>query len=302
MTVLVTGGRGLIGRALRHALAAEGESVRTLTRGVPRGAGEFHWDPATGRIDPAALAGADAVVHLAGESIAGGRWSPARRARIRESRVRGTRRIAEAVAARDDGPRVLISASAIGYYGDRGDAALGEGSGPGDGFLAETARQWEAATASAVARARVVTMRFGIVLTPRGGALAKMLTPFRLGLGGRFGSGRQWMSWIGFEDLMGAIRHALTCDALTGPVNATAPEPVRNAEFARVLGRVLGRPAWLPVPAFALRVLLGPQMAQELLLSSARVLPVRLLETGYAFRRPTLESALRHELQVRERG
>jgi uncharacterized protein (TIGR01777 family) len=213
--------------------------------------------------------------------------------------VASTRSLVGAIGALPEAgrPKAFIAASAVGWYGDRGDETLDETSAAGPGFLPEVAQAWEAANAPAAAHGvRVVMMRFGIVLTPLGGALEKLLLPFRLGVGGPMGNGRQWMSWIGMDDLTGAIRHALTHDALRGPVNATAPEPVRNAEFARVLGRVLGRPALLPAPAFALRALLGAEMAEQLLLASARVMPARLLATGFVFRAPTLDAALRQAL------
>ena len=302
-TVAVTGSRGLVGSALAPALAAAGHRVLRLVRGAAAapaapavGARVARWDPESGALDSSALAGVDAVVHLAGESVAGGRWTEAKKRRIRSSRVDGTRGLAASLARLERPPRVLVSASAVGYYGDRGAELLREGSAPGTGFLAEVCREWEAATEPAErARIRVVQLRIGMVVARRGGALAAMLTPFRLGAGGPVGGGAQWVSWIAIDDLVAAILHALDTASLAGAVNAVAPEPVQNRELARTLGRVLGRPALLPLPAFAARLLLG-QMADELLLASARVEPARLQATGFAFRHPTLEDALRHEL------
>jgi hypothetical protein len=243
-----------------------------------------------------ALDGIDAVVHLAGENIASGRWTPERKRRIHESRAHGTRVLAEALAALPRPPRVFVSASAIGLYGDRGDDTLDESSPAGEGFLADVCRAWEAASASLEqAGTRVVHLRFGVVLTPAGGALAQMLPPFRVGLGGPVGSGAQWTSWIGIDDLLGAIHHALVTDALAGPVNAVAPAPVRNRELAAAIGRTLHRPALVPVPAVALRLALG-ELADALLLSGARVHPTRLDATGYRFRTPDIDGALAHLL------
>jgi uncharacterized protein len=298
-TVAVTGASGLVGSALAPALASAGHRVLRLVRSVatPAAAARVaRWDPESGALDSSALAGVDAVVHLAGESVAGGRWTEARKRRIRSSRVDATRGLAQSLARLAPPPRVLVSASAVGYYGDRGAEILREQSAPGTGFLAEVCREWEAATEPAErARIRVVQLRIGMVVARRGGALAAMLTPFRLGAGGPVGSGAQWVSWIALDDLVGAILHALETESLAGAVNAVAPEPVQNRELARTLGRVLRRPAILPLPAFAARLLLG-QMADELLLASARVEPARLQATGFTFGHPTLEDALRHEL------
>lgn len=295
MRILVTGATGLVGSALAPALSAGGHAIIRLTRS-PRGPGDAGWDPARGALDRAALEGLDAVVHLAGENVAGARWTDAHRARVRESRARGTRLLAEALAGLERPPGVLVSASASGLYGDRGDAVLDESAAAGEGFLADVARAWEAATAPAEARGiRVVHLRIGVVLTPAGGALAKLLPPFRLGVGGPLGDGRQWWPWIALDDLVGAVHHALITPSLHGPVHAVAPGAVTNAGFARALGRVLGRPALLPAPAFALRAALGP-MADEMLLASQRMVPRRLTETGYGFRTPELEPALRHVL------
>jgi uncharacterized protein len=297
LRVAITGASGLIGRALSAFLSTGGHQVLRLVRGAARET-EVGWDPAKGVIDQAALQGCDAVVHLAGENVAGGRWTAARRNQIRESRVRGTTLIAETVARLDPPPRVLVSASAIGIYGSRGDEELREGSpsAPAGVFLADVCREWEAATEPAQkAGVRVVLPRFGVVLSPAGGALKKMLPFFRSGIGGPAGTGRQWMSWISLDDVIGAVHHALFTDALAGPLNVVGPAPVTNREFSHLLGRVLGRPAVLPVPGIVLRLLFG-EMADGTVLSSARVLPDGLRATGYQFRHPSLESALRFEL------
>ena len=298
MIVAVTGSSGLIGSALVSSLRARRDRVIPLVRRAPRGTEDaFRWDPATGAITPVRPAIADAVVHLAGESVIGGRWTAAQKARIRDSRVAATARLAHALARAATPPRTLICASAIGYYASRGDETLTEASAPGTGFLAQVCREWEAATAPATARGiRVVNLRIGLVMSRSGGALARMLTPFRLGLGGVIGGGTQWMSWIALADLIDAIQYALAAVSLHGPVNAVAPTPVTNAEFTRTLGSVLGRPTTLlRVPAFAARLALG-EMADELLLTSQRVVPARLQASGFTFRYPTLEGALRHEI------
>jgi len=293
MKTLISGASGLIGSALTAGLAEAGHAVTRLVRREPKpGQPEISWDPAAGRLEPALLEGFDGVVHLAGESIAQGRWTRAKKDRIVESRVRGTELLAAALASLSDGPKVWVSASAIGFYGNRGDEELDERSGPGSGFLADVCRRWELATGPAVeAGIRVVPLRISMVLSTQGGALRKMLPVFRWGLGGRLGSGRQYVSWITLDDLVEAIRHALVTDSVDGPTNASAPEPVTNREFTRALGWVLGRPAWAPVPGFALRTMLG-EMADELLLSSARVVPRRLLDSGFAFRSGSLKAAL----------
>jgi hypothetical protein len=292
MRVLVTGARGLVGSALVPALAAAGHRVTRLVRARPRGSDEYRWDPTAGLLDPAAVADCQAVIHLAGESIAAGRWTRRRKVRMRESRMAGTRLLAGAIARLLPAPRVMLCASAVGYYGDRGDDVLDESSGPGSGFLAELARDWEAA-AEPAARAgiRVVHLRLGMVLSRDGGALPRLILPFRFGLGGRLGSGRQWVSWIERGDLVAAFALALEASHLSGPVNAVAPNPLPQADFARVLGRALGRPAWLATPAWALRLALG-EMAEELILASQRAVPARLLAAGLEFRRPTLQLAL----------
>ena len=295
--VVVSGASGLIGSALLSRLTGRGHRVSRLVR-RSAGAGEISWDPSRGVLDPADLEGVDAVVHLAGENV-GARWTAARKQRIRSSRVAGTKLLSETVARLRRRPAVLVSASAIGIYGDRGDETLTEASGLGNGdrdFLVSVTQEWEAAADPArAAGIRVVHPRFGVVLSPDGGALARLLLPFRLGLGGRLGSGSQWMSWISIDDTIGAIEQALSNPGLNGPVNVTAPEPVTNREFTRTLGRVLSRPTLFSVPAAALRLALG-EMAQSTVLASARVLPTKLVEVGYRFTQPSLEAALRHVL------
>jgi uncharacterized protein (TIGR01777 family) len=260
--------------------------------------GEFRWGLEAREIDDTALAGADAVVHLAGESIAAGRWNSARKRRILESRVRGTSALCAALARTPRPPPVLITASAIGFYGDRGDELLDEASPAGRGFLADLCREWEAASAPAeTLGVRVVKLRIGIVLSRHGGALPRMLLPFRLGLGGVVGSGRQYWSWVTLTDLIGIVMHALETPGLRGPVNAVSPQPATNAEFTRELGKVLHRPTLLPLPAFMARVVLG-EMADELLLSSSRVIPHALQSSGYRHRYAELGEGLRHALHT----
>jgi uncharacterized protein len=295
--IAVTGGSGLIGTAVIQRLRQGRHQITHVVR-RPAGPGEVLWDPAGGRLDPVALEGVDAVIHLAGENV-GTRWTAARKRRIRESRVNGTRLLSETIARLPRPPRVLISVSAVGIYGDRGDEILTEASAPADPnsyFLASVCQEWEAAADPArAAGVRVVHPRFGVVLSPAGGALRKMLLPFRLGVGGRVGEGSQWLSWISIDDAVGVIHHALETGALEGPLNATAPNPVTNRDFTRTLGRVLRRPTPFPVPARALRLVLG-EMANETLLASARALPAKLLQSGYQFRHPDIEGALRHVL------
>lgn len=294
MHVAVTGASGLIGSALVPLVSSAGNQITRLVR-RPGGKGEATWDPSSG-VDLAALDGIDAIVHLAGENIAAGRWTSAVKQRIRESRVQGTRMLCEALAKSPRPPKVLVCASAIGFYGDRGDEELTEESAAGKGFLADVVRDWEAAAAPASgAGIRVVNLRFGVVLSSHGGALAKMLLPFKLGAGGRVGDGRQYWSWISIDDAAGAVYHSLLTDVLSGPVNAVAPYPATNNDFTKTLGRVLRRPTVLPMPAFAARLALG-EMANDLLLASARVVPRQLERSGYVFHQPTLEPALRHVL------
>jgi uncharacterized protein len=292
-TLVVTGATGLIGGALVKRLRSRGHTVRRLVRaGGGLQPGDFAWDPAAGTLDAAALAGASAVVHLAGEPVAQ-RWTPERKAAIRDSRVKGTELIARTIARLDGARPTLLSGSATGYYGDRGDTLLDESSPAGTDFLAEVCTAWEGATAAAAdAGARVVLLRTGIVLDPGGGALEKLLTPFRLGVGGPMGGGQQWMSWISLDDELRAIEHALFTDSLRGPVNLVAPTPVTNAEFATTLGRVLARPALIPVPGFALELLFG-EMADATILAGQRVMPRALLGSRFEFAHPTLEQALR---------
>jgi len=299
MRVLVSGASGLVGSALVPALVGQGHEVVRLVRSTPA-AGEVAWNPDAGFLDRPALeaSAVEAVVHLAGESIAEGRWDAAKKARIRESRVRGTHLLAESLAALAPPPRVFASASAIGYYGDRRDVWLPEHSPPGTDFLARVCQEWEAATEPAQrAGIRVVHLRIGIVLTAEGGALARLLSPFQMGMGGPVGSGRQYVSWIDRDDLIGAVLRLLQDERVRGPVNLVAPNPVPNAELARTLGHVLGRPASMPAPAFAVRLLLG-EMA-EAILTGQRVEPRVLKEIGYRFQFPTLEESLRHALGSR---
>ena len=297
LRVAITGASGLVGGPLAAFLSTGGHQVRRIVRSKPdRAAGDIGWDPAAGRIDEAALEGLDAVVHLAGAGIADRRWSPARMALIRSSRVDSTRLLAKALAARAAPPAVLISASAVGWYGDRGGEPLDESAPAGEGFLAEVCREWEAATAAAEAAGiRVVHLRIGVVLSRRGGLLAKLLPPFSLGLGGPVGSGRQAMPWIHLDDLLGSILWSIRRSDLRGPVNAVAPQAIDNRAFGRILGRVLRRPAIAPLPAFAVKALFG-RMGRELLLAGAPVAPARLQASGFEFFHGDLEAALRFEL------
>jgi uncharacterized protein (TIGR01777 family) len=295
MNVLVSGGTGFIGSALIPELEAGGHSVKRLTRN-PRSEGDIRWDPDAGTIE-GDLAGFDTVVHLGGESIAEGRWTSEKKRRILESRRKGTRLLAEKISGLTEPPSVMVSASAIGYYGDRGNELLTEESEPGTLFLSEVCREWEAAAEPARdAGVRVVHPRIGIVLSTEGGALGATLPIFKFGGGGKIGSGRQYWSWVACDDVVGAIVHAIDTETLSGPVNVVAPDPPTNAEYTRVLGHVLGRPTFLTVPAPAARVAIGG-MADELLMASARVEPARLEETGYEYRHPELEGALRYLLK-----
>jgi uncharacterized protein (TIGR01777 family) len=292
--VAVTGASGLVGTALTQFLTQQGHQVRRLVRREPRTADEARWDPATGHTPGSALEGMDAVVNLAGESIAE-RWTPERQLRMRASRVDATQRLVSTLATLQRRPSVLVNASAVGYYGDRGDELLTEQSAPGAGFLAALVKDWEAATAGAAqAGVRVVMPRLGVVLSARGGALGKMLPPFRLGLGGPLGSGRQWMSWISLDDVVRVIQRALTDPALSGPINTVAGA-TRNEDFVAALGHAVHRPALIPVPAFALRLGFG-QMAEETILYSQRAQPAGLEAAGHTFLHPTLEQALQSAL------
>jgi uncharacterized protein len=293
--ILVTGASGPIGSALLSSFAPQGTEVVRLVRGSLRGspqkADEAFWDPLA-PLPPTLVSGFDAVIHLAGESVVG-RWTPAKKKAIRESRVHGTRNLAAGLAQSEAKPRVLICASAVGFYGDHADEVLSEASASGTGFLPEVCREWEAASRIASdAGIRTVNIRIGVVLSPKGGALGKMLTPFKLGLGGRLGSGRQWLSWIHVDDIVGGIHHAMRTESLSGPVNLVAPNPVRNAEFTKVLASVLGRPAFFPVPEFALKLAFGKTAAEEMFLASQRVSPEKLKATGYAFQFRELRTAL----------
>jgi len=295
--ILVSGSSGLVGSALLPALAAAGDEVGRLLRpGTTAGPLDVAWDPAAGQLDATKLEEFDAVVHLAGENIAAGRWNAARKEAIRRSRVGGTLLLTRALARLKNPPATFVSASAIGFYGDRGDEILKETSDRGRGFLPAVCVAWESAAEPAEAAGlRVVHLRFGVILSRHGGALARMLLPFRLGLGGPVGDGRQFMSWITLDDAVGAIRHALDSTSIAGPVNAVSPAPLSNRDFGRTLGRVLRRPAIAPLPAFVARLAFG-EMADALLLASARVVPGVLQATGYRFRHPELEMALRHVL------
>lgn len=298
MRIAVSGSTGLVGSEVVTVLSAAGHEVVRLVRRVPApGEKAVRWDPAAGVIDTGGLDGCDAVVHLAGENVGSGRWTAARKAAIRDSRVNGTRFLCDALAGLARPPKTLVCASAVGYYGDRGEEPLTEESPPGTGFLAEVCREWEAASAPAARKGiRVVALRIGMVLSSKGGALARMLPLFRAGLGGVIGGGRQYISWVALDDLPGIVLHALQCGDLSGPVNAVAQRPVTNREFTEALGKVLSRPTPLPVPAFALRLAVGGEMADALLLASARGIPRRLEETGYRFRFADLSAALRHLL------
>ncbi len=294
MRVAVTGASGLVGSALVPFLRSCGHAVVRLVRRPATGADEVRWDPAAGRIDPAALERVDAAINLSGENLAEGRWTEARKVRLRASRLGPTRLLAETLARLSPKPKVLVSVSAIGYYGNRGDAWLTEAEPAGGDFLARLTADWEkAADPAAAAGIRVVHPRLAMVLSPTGGALGKMLLPFKVGVGGVLGPGTQYMSWVEIDDVLEAIRHLLERDDLSGPVNVAAPEPVTNRAFTKTLGRVLGRPTVTRVPAFALRLAYG-EMAEATILSSMRVRSDRLLASGYRFRFPTLEGALVH--------
>jgi uncharacterized protein len=298
-TIAITGATGLLGHTLIPFLTTQGHQVKRITRRQATG-DDIAWDPGAGRLDPAALEGVDAVIHLAGEPIAGTRWTRAQKRKILDSRIQGTTLVAETLARLKRPPEVLLSASAVGIYGNRGDEVLNESAGvrtgSGSFFVEQVGQAWETATEPAErAGIRVVRPRIGIVLTPAGGALPPMMKPVQFGVGGRIGSGRQYLSWIAIDDVVGGLYHTLLTDSLRGPVNLTAPAPATNAAFTDTLARVLHRPAFFPVPEAALRLLLG-QMADELLLASARVMPERLTASGYRFRFPELEGALRHLL------
>jgi uncharacterized protein (TIGR01777 family) len=294
MKILISGSSGLIGSAAATALKSDGHNVVHLVRpGKPLNPGDVQWDPMRATVDVAALEGVEVVIHLSGAGIADGRWTEERKQLLRSSRIDTTRVLVDSLSRLKQKPRVLIVASAIGYYGNRGDEILTESSTTGTDFLALVCRDWEAEASRAAARGiRTVMLRTGVVLSGKGGALPKMLTPFKLGVGGRLGSGQQWMSWIAIEDVVGIIRNAIANEQVSGPVNVVAPNPVRNAEFTRLLAAMLHRPAIFPAPAFVLRLAMG-EMADAVLLSSDRVKPERMLAAGYKFRFEILEPALR---------
>jgi len=298
MRVVLSGASGLIGGMLRPFLIEHGHDVHVLVRRDPRpDAQEVFWDPGAGKIDAQALEGAEAVIHLSGQNVAV-RWTSQRKQELIDSRVQSTRLLSETLARLSSRPKVLIAASAIGFYGERGDEIVTEDSPAGAGFFPDLCQAWEAASHPARdAGIRVVNFRIGVVLSAKGGALGKMLTPFRLGLGGRIGSGRQYLSWIASDDLLAAMYLCLTDDRFTGPVNAVGPAPATQKEFARTLARVLRRPAIFPLPAFMVRLLFG-EMGRTLLLGSTRILPARLAEHNFRFKHTILEDALRFELQV----
>lgn len=295
-TILVTGATGLIGARLCKTLEAAGQTVLKAVRRQAKNAAEVCWVPERAEIDATRLAGLDAVVHLAGANIAGQRWSEHYKQEIRESRVKGTRLIADTLAKLTNKPRVFVCASAIGYYGDRGDEQLTEDSPPGTGFLPKVCQGWEdACQAARDAGIRTINTRIGVVLSKEGGALKSMLPPFKLGLGGVVGDGRQYISWIALDDVVGALQFALASDSLSGPVNLVSPQTVTNREFTKTLGKVLGKPTIFPLPGFVARIALG-EMADELLLTSNRVVPEKLRQAGFNYGYPDLEAALRHVL------
>ena len=297
LRIAVTGSNGLVGRALVPFLAGRGHEVVRLVRTAPRSPNEIRWDPGHGRIEPDDLEGVDAVIHLAGEPISE-RWTAAAKTRIRESRVIGTRALAEALASLTKKPRVFLSGSAIGIYGNRGNEWLDESSSVGnDDFLARVAQEWEAAAAPAAqAGIRVIHPRLGVVLHPDGGALERLLSVFRIGAGGKIGNGEQWLSWIARTDAVSALHYLLRDDDLRGPVNVVAPNPETNAQFSKILGHAISRPSLASVPAMAVRLMLGAEMANATVLASQRVRPKALDEYGFRFQYPHLEGALRHEL------
>jgi uncharacterized protein (TIGR01777 family) len=296
-TIAVTGSTGLVGSALMSSLASGGTKTKAIVRKPPASyEDEIQWDASSGFLNTELLEGLDGVVHLAAESIADGRWNDAKKHRIRNSRVEGTTTLCNALAGLQRKPKVLVCASAIGFYGDQGDKILDETASAGSGFLVDVCKEWEDATKIAAdAGIRVVNLRIGVVLDKKGGALAAMLTPFKMCVGGKMGSGKQYWSWVALTDLVGMIEHAIATESLSGPVNAVSPTPVTNIEFTKALGKVLGRPTIFPMPAFAARLALG-EMANELLLSSARVVPTKMEESGFEFQFPELESALKHAL------
>lgn len=295
--VAISGATGLVGSELNTLLKSEGKSVTAISR---KEGGSYQdsiiWDPESGLTNPARLETVDAVVHLAGESIASGRWNSKLKNKIRRSRIQGTRTLVESIAAVEERPKVLVCASAIGYYGNRGEEELTEGSSAGAGFLAEVCKEWEdEANAATELGLRVVNVRIGVVLSPKGGALQKMLLPFKLGMGGVVGPGSQYWSWIGLHDLTRVITHCINDESIEGPVNAVSPEPLTNKQFTKGLGSALRRPTIIPMPAFMAKIALG-EMAEALLLASSRVLPKKLQASGFEFLHSDLQSCLKHEL------
>ena len=299
MKVLITGSSGLVGSALTDFFVANGDEViRLLRRSAP--ADSPVWDPENGEINLAGVRDISAVVHLAGDNLGEGRWNDRKKNSILNSRVKGTQLLSEFFAATEHKPNVIVSASAVGYYGNRGEERVDEASELGKGFLADVCRQWEEATASAVdVGIRVANLRLGLILSAEGGALKKMLLPFRIGLGGVIGSGKQYMSWVSIDDVIGMIQHIIANEALCGPVNLVSPNSVSNREFTKTLGQVLNRPTIFPMPAFAARIAFG-EMADELLLSSTRVIPKKLMDNGYEFRHPELGGAFEHLLNMED--
>lgn len=297
MKILITGSTGLVGSALIPSLKSKGHQIVCLVRSqVKDSATEVYWNPEKGTLDAGKIEGIEAAVHLAGENLAEGRWTDEKKRRIRESRVKGTSLLSETLAKLNKKPEVLVSASAVGFYGNRGDEVLTEQSASASDFLAEVCREWELATQPAAQTGvRVVNLRFGVILSREGGALKKMLLPFKMGVGGKLGSGRQYMSWIAIDDAVSAIEFALENEHLRGPVNVVAPQPATNYEFTKALGSALSRPTIFPVPAFAARLAFG-EMADATLLTSQRVEPVRLKEAGFVFKYPELKGALTHVL------
>ena len=302
MKILVSGSHGLVGKAFISSLTADGHEIVRLVRNKPSGAGEVEWRPNQDKLDASNLESLDAVVHLAGESIASGRWSEEKKRAIRDSRVKGTTLLSDALARLSHPPSVFVSASAIGYYGNRGDELLTEKSAPGNDFLANVCVEWENATQRAIEKGiRTIHARFGIILDANEGALAKMLTPFRMGVGGRLGSGKQWMSWIAIDDVVNGLKFLISENTTSGAVNFVAPNPVTNAEFTKTLGRVLSKPTLFPMPEFGVKLAFG-EMGEALLLSGQRVKPDVLEQKGYRFDWPTLDAALRHLLTTDKRG
>jgi len=300
MRILITGASGLVGSSLSERLRAQGHQISRLVRHSSNSSrGEAYWNPEGGSVDKTGIdvLNPEIVVHLAGENIAGGRWNAERKRKIHDSRVNGTRALADTLAHLEIRPKAFICASAVGYFGSRGDEVLTEESAPGDGFLAEVCQEWESASELASkAGIRTANLRFGVILSREGGALKKMLLPFKLGLGGVIGSGKQYMSWITLDDVVGAIEFAIQNESLKGPVNTVSPNPVTNKEFTKTLGRVLWRPTCFPLPASTARMLIG-EMADELLLASIRVKPAKLEKAGYKFQYPDLKEALKHVLK-----